>query len=120
MFDLIKYIFLTVFAVLFVLDLHMRWSLYVSILCVVCYRVIVAPYVRSVGHVLHTFTLLMTIRNALWTMRLLYSLKFFLKLEIDNFIMILNLAERNIIFITQRKMLMQESAEYNIISRAIK
>ncbi len=27
---------------------------------------------------LHTFTLLMTILNALWTMRLLYSLKFFL------------------------------------------
>ncbi len=26
---------------------------------------------------LHTFTLLMTIRNALWTMRLIYSRKFF-------------------------------------------
>ncbi len=30
---------------------------------------------------LHTFTLLMTIRNALWTMRLLYSTKFFLVTE---------------------------------------
>ncbi len=34
--------------VLFVLDLHMK---YTYIYCVVCYRVIVAPYVRSVGHV---------------------------------------------------------------------
>ncbi len=47
--------------------------------CVVCYRVIVAPYVRSVGHVF-TFTLLMMIRNALWTMRLLYSSKVVLSL----------------------------------------
>ncbi len=43
--------------------------------CVVCYRVIVSPHVRRIGHV---FTLLMTIRNALWTMKLLYSLTFFL------------------------------------------
>ncbi len=40
--------------VLFVLDLHMKYagggpSMYVY--CVVCYRVIVAPYVRSVGHI---------------------------------------------------------------------
>ncbi len=40
------------------------------IYCVVCYRVVLASYV-SVGYVLHTFTLLMTIRNTLWTMRLL-------------------------------------------------
>ncbi len=51
--------------------------------CVVCYCVIVALYVRSVGHVFAYLyipcipLLLMTIRNALWTMRLLYSLKFF-------------------------------------------
>ncbi len=48
------------------------------IYCVVCYRVIAAAYVRSVGHVFHTFTLLMMIRNTQWTMKLLYSLKMFL------------------------------------------
>ncbi len=47
-------------------------SMYVY--CVVCYCLIVAPYVRSVVMSLHTFTLLMTIRN----MRLHYSLKRFL------------------------------------------
>ncbi len=31
---------------------------------------------------LHTFTLLMMIRNALWTMRLLYSLKLFLYINV--------------------------------------
>ncbi len=41
------------------------------IYCVVCYRVIVAPYVRSVGHVFAYLYIL-------WTMILLYSLKFFL------------------------------------------
>ncbi len=49
--------------------------------CMVCYRVILAPYVKSVGHVFAYLTLLMTIRNALWTMRLLYSLTFFLALQ---------------------------------------
>ncbi len=48
--------------------------------CVVCYHVIVAPYVRSVVLSLHIVTLLMMIRKALWTMRLLYSLMFFLTL----------------------------------------
>ncbi len=43
--------------------------------CVVCYHVIVVRYVRSVGHV---FAYIYMIWNALWTMRLLYSLKFFL------------------------------------------
>ncbi len=46
------------------------------IYCVVCYRVIAAPYVRSVLS-LHTVTLLMMIRNAQWTMSSLYSLKYF-------------------------------------------
>ncbi len=54
------------------------------IYCVVCYHVIVAPYVRSVGHVFAYLTLLMTIRNALWTMRLLYSLKIFLYILIGH------------------------------------
>ncbi len=41
--------------VLFVLDLHMKYTVEVVLLCMyfflVCYREIVAPYVRSVGHV---------------------------------------------------------------------
>ncbi len=32
-------------------NIQWRWFLYLYIYCVVCYRVIVAPYVRSVGHV---------------------------------------------------------------------
>ncbi len=44
------------------------------IYCVVCYRVIEAPYVRSVGHVF-------VYQNTLWTVRLLYPLKFFLHTE---------------------------------------
>ncbi len=46
--------------------------------CVVCYHVIVAPYVRSVGHVFAYLYTLDVTRNALWTMRLIYSLKYFL------------------------------------------
>ncbi len=44
--------------------------------CMVSYRVIAAPYVRSVVNSLHTITLLMVIRNAQWTMSSLYSLMF--------------------------------------------
>ncbi len=43
--------------------------------CVVCYRVIAAPYVRSVVISLHIVTLLMMIRNAQWTMSSHYSLQ---------------------------------------------
>ncbi len=46
--------------------------------CVVCYRVIVPQYVRSVGHVFAYLYTLMDYETSLWTMRLLYSLKFFL------------------------------------------
>ncbi len=38
------------------------------IYCVVCYRVIAAPYVRSVVMSLNPVILLMTIPNAQWTM----------------------------------------------------
>ncbi len=45
--------------------------------CVVCYCVIVAPYVRSVVMSFHIVTHLIMIWNADWTMRSLYSLSFF-------------------------------------------
>ncbi len=45
-------------------------------MCVVCYCVIAAPYVRSVVS-LHTVTLLMTIWNTQWTISSLYSLRLF-------------------------------------------
>ncbi len=32
-------------------NIQWRWSLSTYVYCVVCYRVIVAPYIRSVGHV---------------------------------------------------------------------
>ncbi len=47
--------------------------------CVVCYRVIVAPYVRSVGHVFaYLYTLDNDSERPMDYMRLLYSLQFFL------------------------------------------
>ncbi len=49
----------------------------VYVYCVVCYRVIVVPYVRRVVMSLHTITLLMTIRNAQRTINFLESLKVF-------------------------------------------
>ncbi len=46
--------------------------------CVVCYCVIVAPYVRSVGHVFaYLYTLNDDSESPIWTIRLLYTLKFF-------------------------------------------
>ncbi len=51
-------------------------------MCVVCYCVIAAPYVRSVVS-FHTFTVLMTIMNAQWTMSSIYSLNVFLSVSIS-------------------------------------
>lgn len=49
--------------VLFVVDFHMKYivgSLFVRLLCGFCYRVVEAPYGRSISCI----TLLLTIRNA--------------------------------------------------------
>ncbi len=59
-------------------NIQWRWPLYVRTLCdllscdssPICKKVVVMS--------LHTFTLLMTIRNTLWTIRLLFSLRVFL------------------------------------------
>ncbi len=51
-------------------------SMYVY--CMVYYRVIAVPYVRTVVMSLYTVTLLKMIRNAQWTMSFHYSLKVFL------------------------------------------
>ncbi len=76
--SLLFQIFPDVNPALSVLDLHEIYSGVVPlhVYCVVCYRVIAAPYVRSVIMFLHTVTLLMTIRNAQWTMSV-FSLLYF-------------------------------------------
>ncbi len=52
-------------------EIYSRGGPSMYIYCVVCYRVIAAPYIRVL---LHTVTLLLTIQNTQWTMRSLYSL----------------------------------------------
>ncbi len=57
-------------------NIQWRWSLYVHILWgLSCDS---SPICKKLVRFLHTFTLLMTIQNALWSIRILYSLTFFL------------------------------------------
>ncbi len=68
------------YSVLFVLDLHVKYSEggpYTYVYCMVCHCVIAAPYVRNVVVSLHIITLLMTIWNAQGTMSSFYSLTCF-------------------------------------------
>ncbi len=55
-------------------EIYSRGGCSTYIYCVVCYRMIAVPYVRSVVISLNTVTLLVMIRNARWNMSFLYSL----------------------------------------------
>ncbi len=57
-------------------NIQWMWSLYVHILCGLLSLDGISICKKCWSVSLHTFTLLMTIRNAQWTMKLLYSLKY--------------------------------------------
>ncbi len=58
-------------------QIYSGWGSSMYVYCMVCQRVIAAPYVWSFVVPFQTIRLLIMIRNAKWTMSSLYGLKFF-------------------------------------------